>query len=226
MNPLEQIISYKFRNPLLLAEALSHPSVAYETGKKHFDYQRLEFLGDAVLQLIITEQLYAAFPGMPEGRLTKLRTRLVSRDAIAAHALRLQLGEHLLMGRGEEMSGGRTRPGNLGDCFESLVGAIYLDSGMDAARTFVLRETAGHFEEVHSQPVEVNPKGQLQELLQSLSNAGPNYYVVAEEGPEHDKNFVSVVMWDSVELGRGNGRSKKASEIEAAKDALRLQKWK
>ncbi len=225
MNPLEQRIGYKFRNPLLLAEALTHPSLAYESQRYHFDYQRLEFLGDAVIQLIFTERLYELFPNLPEGRLTKLRTRLVSRSALKRHAEAIGLGEHLMMGKGEEMSGGRNRDSTQADAFEALVGAIYLDADLGAVRDFVLREAFSHFEEVLSQPVEVNPKGQLQEILQGISPSAPSYFVVEEAGPEHDKKFISIVMWDGIELGRGHGRSKKTSQIEAAKVALREHRW-
>jgi ribonuclease-3 len=179
-----------------------------------------------VLQLVITERLYTLFPNLPEGRLTKLRTRLVSRDALQRHSRRLDLGLHLMMGKGEELSGGRERASTLADAFEAVIGAIYLDSGFDAAREFILRETGSMIDEVQLQPVELNPKGQLQELLQGISAQGPSYFVVGEEGPEHDKEFVSIVMWDGVELGRGRGRSKKISEINAATDALKHQRWK
>jgi ribonuclease-3 len=226
MHPLEQRLGYKFRNPLLLAEALTHPSLAYESQKHHFDYQRLEFLGDAVLQLAITERLFAMFPNMPEGKLTKLRTRLVSRDALARQSALLNLGEHLLMGKGEEMSGGRERASTLADAFEALMGAIYVDSSLDGIKTIITREFEAIFVQVEAQPIEVNPKGQLQEILQGISTQGPSYFILSEQGPEHDKVFISIVMWEGKELGRGEGRSKKASEILAAENALALQKWK
>lgn len=225
MHPLEERLAYKFRNPLLLAEALTHPSLAYETKSRQFDFQRLEFLGDAVLQLIITERLYHMFPKMPEGRLTKLRIRLVARDALAARATQLGLGAHLMLGKGEEASGGRSRASNLADAFEALIGGIYLDGGLEAARRVVLALFDSSLADVESQPVEVNPKGQLQEILQGISQNGPAYFVLSESGPEHDKTYVSIVMWEGHELGRGEGRSKKISEINAAKNALELRRW-
>lgn len=225
MHPLEQRLGYKFRNPLLLAEALTHPSLAYESKERHFDFQRLEFLGDAVLQLIITERLFQTFPNMPEGRLTKLRTRLVSRDALARHARLLDIGSHLLLGKGEESSGGRQRANNLADAFEAVIGGIYVDSDLNATRRVVLAHFETSLAEVESQPVEVNPKGQLQEILQGISPNGPAYFVLSESGPEHDKTYVSIVMWEGSELGRGEGRSKKISEINAAKNALELKRW-
>ncbi len=138
MHPLEQRIGYKFRNPLLLAEALTHPSLGHETQQRHFDNQRLEFLGDAILQLVITEYLFGHFGDQPEGQLTKLRSRLVSRDALKAHAAALDLGQFLLMGRGEEASGGRARVSTLADAFEALLGAVYLDGGLEKTRKVIL----------------------------------------------------------------------------------------
>ena len=141
MTPLEERIGYKFRNSLLLAEALTHPSLGHEAQRYHFDYQRLEFLGDAVLQLVITEYLFSNFQGEAEGQLTKLRSRLVSRDALRAHAAALDLGHYILMGRGEEASGGRERTSTLADAFEALIGALYLDGGLDVAKNFILTQT-------------------------------------------------------------------------------------
>ena len=142
MNPLEERIGYKFRNSLLLAEALTHASISLERKDYPFDNQRLEFLGDAVLQLVITEELFSRFPDFTEGQLTKIRTRLVSRTALKEHARHLRLGEHLMMGRGEEASGGRDRSSTLGDSFEALVGGIYLDGGLRAAKRFILTVAA------------------------------------------------------------------------------------
>ena len=173
MNPLEERIGYKFRNPLLLAEALTHPSLRHETHRSHFDNQRLEFLGDAVLQLVVTEHLYSYFTAEAEGKLTKLRARLVSREALAIHAAEIQLGHYLMMGRGEEASGGRLRNSTLADAFEALVGAIYLDSGLAMARKFILEQAATDLAQLVEEPVDINPKGQLQELLQAISPRSP-----------------------------------------------------
>ena len=133
MNPLEERILYKFRNGLLLAEALTHPSISLERKNYPFDNQRLEFLGDSVIQVSVTEHLFRMFPDFGEGQLTKLRTRIVSRTALRNRAAKLDLGSYIMMGRGEEASGGRERASTLADVFESLVGAIYLDGGFDAA---------------------------------------------------------------------------------------------
>src|SRR6185295_10881190 len=140
MNPLEQRLHYKFRNPLLLAEALTHPSLGHETQRHHFDNQRLEFLGDAVLQLIFTEYLFDRYPEASEGQLTKLRARIVSREGLKIHALAIGLGRYLMMGKGEESSGGRERASALADAYEALIGAMYIDSDYVTVRRIVLTE--------------------------------------------------------------------------------------
>lgn len=226
MNPLEQRIGYKFRNPLLLAEALTHPSLGHETKQRRFDNQRLEFLGDAVLQLVITEHLYACFSREAEGRLTKLRSRLVSRTGLMRRALALDLGPHLMMGRGEESSGGRERPSTLADAFEALIGAIYLDSDFATVRDFILKQAEAELAQLLDNPVDVNPKGQLQELLQSISPRSPTYESISQSGPEHSKTFVVRVMWEGISLGQGAGASKKQAETAAALEAMQSERWK
>ena len=225
MTPLEERIGYKFRNSLLLAEALTHPSLGHETQRYHFDYQRLEFLGDAVLQLVITEYLFRHFGDEAEGQLTKLRSRLVSREALRMHAATLDLGRYLLMGRGEETSGGRERTSTLADAFEALIGAIYLDRGLDAAKEFILTQTRTDLEQLAEKPVDINPKGHLQELLQSISPSSPVYELISQSGPEHEKTFVSQVVWEGIVLGQGSGRSKKQAETAAALEAMQLKRW-
>lgn len=225
MNPLEERIGYKFRNPLLLAEALTHPSVAHETKRKHFDNQRLEFLGDAVLQLVMTEQLYGHFQEKPEGDLTKLRSRLVSRETLKTFAAALDLGKYLMMGRGEEASGGRQRASTLADAFEALTGAIYLDSDLTTVRKFILVQAQPALEQIDVEPTDINPKGELQELLQAISPTSPAYEIISESGPEHNKTFVVRALWEGRELGQGTGHSKKQAETAAAEEALKLKRW-
>ena len=225
MKSLEKRIAYKFRNSLLLAEALTHPSLAYETQKPHFDNQRLEFLGDAVLQLILTDELYHLFPKFAEGRLTKLRSRLVSREALQHYAKNFKLGKYLMIGKGEEASGGRKRASTLADAFEALVGAIYLDGGLDAARAFVLTACRDDLDHVAETPTEINPKGELQEILQGLSTRSPSYRIVSQEGPDHCRVFEANVEWGGHTLGSGVGQSKKEAEAIAAKDALEQKAW-
>lgn len=226
MKSLEKRIDYKFRNSLLLAEALTHPSLAYETQKPHFDNQRLEFLGDAVLQLVLTDELYQVFPKFAEGRLTKLRSRLVSRTALEKYAITYKLGKYLMIGKGEEASGGRKRASTLADAFEALIGAIYLDGSITAARDFVLKACKEDLEHVSETPTENNPKGELQEILQGLSTRSPNYRIVSQEGPDHCRLFESNVEWAGQILGTGSGQSKKVAEALAAADALEKKVWK
>ena len=225
MNPLEERIGHKFRNSLLLAEALTHPSLGHETQRHHFDNQRLEFLGDAVLQLIMTEHLFAMFPREAEGRLTKLRSRLVSREALRAHAQKLELGQFLMMGRGEEACGGRQRTSTLADAFEALLGAIYLDTNLETARRFVLALAAEDLAQLEAEPVDINPKGHLQETLQAISPRSPVYELISESGREHEKTFVVRVVWEGMSLGEGIGRSKKQAETAAAMEAMQRRVW-
>lgn len=225
MNPLEERLNYKFRNSLLLAEALTHPSISLERKNYPFDNQRLEFLGDSVLQLVVTEHLYRLFPNFSEGQLTKLRTRLVSRVALKARARSINLGSYLMMGRGEEASGGRSRASTLADAFESLIGAIYLDGGFEPAQKFILSEARELFETIQEQPEEINPKGQLQEILQAITPIAPKYQILTQTGPEHSKIFLCRVTWSGFELARGEGSSKKSAEVAAAIVALEHKAW-
>jgi len=226
MNPLEQRLKYKFRNALLLAEALTHPSLGHETQRHHFDNQRLEFLGDAVLQLIFTEYLFDLFPQLSEGYLTKIRARIVSRDGLRVLADRLDLGRYLMMGRGEESNGGRDRSSTLSDAFEALIGAMYLDSDFVTVRRVVLTEARELLEDLEIDPADNNPKGRLQELLQSISPVSPTYPIIDQSGPEHQKTFVAKILWEGRELGQGEGRSKKEAETAAARDAMNREVWK
>ena len=220
MHPLEIQLSYSFQNRSLLDEALTHPSLAYETHRSHPDNQRLEFLGDAVLQLIFTGELYKIFEEFSEGRLTKLRARLVSRNALAAYARKLQLGKHLKMGRGEETSGGRERSSTLSDAFEAIFGAIYLDAGIAEAKRVLLHLCQEDLDRVCKEPREVNPKGQLQELLQEHKLGSPSYSIVSAEGPDHQKTFSARVEWAGKIIATGVGHSKKVAETAAAEQAL------
>lgn len=224
MQPLESRIQYKFRNSLLLAEALTHPSLAYESHKA-FDNQRLEFLGDAVLQLAVTEKLYRLFPEFTEGRLTKLRARVVSRRALARLASSIDLGDYVMLGKGEEQSGGRRRPSTLADAFEALIGAVYLDAGMKPARELVLRLLDGDIDGMVESPDERNPKGELQEVLQSIHPHAPVYRIVSEAGPDHRRVFQAEVSWRKAVLATGKGKSKKEAEARAAAEALRTRVW-
>jgi len=214
-------LGYKFRDEHLLCLALTHPSVAHEANTAMAHNQRLEFLGDAVLQLVLTRELYEQFPAFDEGPLTKARAKLVNRRTLAEHARALGLGAHLILGHGEETHGGRERPSALADAFEALLGAIFLDGGFDAAREFILREFSPAFGKLSVLPTLENPKGELQELLQARSPLAPEYQTVSATGPDHDRVFECTVQHDGVELARVSGKSKKAAESDAALAALK-----
>jgi ribonuclease III len=194
--------------------------VAHEQGAPIQTNQRLEFLGDAVLQLALTRELYEKFPAVGEGPLTKARAKLVNRRTLAERARHLALGQHLILSRGEELHGGRERLSALADTYESLLGAIFLDGGFEAAREFILRQFRGAFDGLTVIPILENPKGELQELLQSVSPEAPQYHVVSATGPDHDRIFECTVDHAGAELARGRGKSKKDAESEAALAAL------
>jgi len=218
---LQTRLGYAFRDEGLLRLALTHPSVAHESGEPTAHNQRLEFLGDAVLQLVLTHALYEKFPAFDEGPLTKGRAKLVNRRTLAEHARALDIGPHLILSHGEEMHGGRERPSALADTFEALLGAIFLDGGFDAARGFILREFSAAFGKLTVPPTIENPKGELQEFLQARSPESPQYHVVSATGPDHDRVFECIVQHEGMELARGRGKSKKAAESEAALAALK-----
>lgn len=220
MESLESIIGHSFREPRLLAEALTHGSVSYESQRSGIDNQRLEFLGDAVLQLALSHELFVQLPEADEGRLTKTRAHVVSTKSLAALSRRMGLGRYLVMGRGEEANGGRDRDSSLADALEALIGAIYLDAGLEAAMQFIQRILGDDLEMVLRGPGESNPKGDLQEKLQAVNAEAPVYRIVSQSGPDHAKLFDAVVTWQGNELGRGSGKSKKEAEVRAAEAAL------
>jgi ribonuclease III len=217
---LQDRLGYSFRDSALLRLALTHPSVVHEQGLPMQTNQRLEFLGDAVLQLVLTRELYDKFPAFGEGQLTKSRAKLVNRRSLAERARQLDVGRHLILSHGEEMSNGRERPSALADAFEAILGAIFLDGGFEVAREFVLRQFVRVIEELVVLPALDNPKGELQEWLQSVSSEAPQYEVVSATGPDHDRMFECTVHHGGVELARGRGKSKKTAESEAALLAL------
>jgi len=218
---IQSQLGYDFSDPGLLRLALTHPSVAHEQGLPIQTNQRLEFLGDAVLQLALTGELYEKFPNFGEGPLTKARAKLVNRRSLAERARQLGLGRHLIVSRGEEISGGRERLSALADTFEALLGAIFLDRGFEVARDFILHQFRSAFGELSAIPILENPKGELQEFLQSISSEAPRYHVVSVSGPDHDRLFECTVHHAGTELARGRGKSKKAAESEAALAALK-----
>lgn len=220
MELLESVLGYTFQDPSLLSQALTHPSLGYESQRTLPDNQRLEFLGDAVLQLLLSEMLFLRYNNADEGMLTKTRAMLVSTKALAQVARGIRLGHFLLIGRGEEGHGGRERDSSLADALEAIAGAVFLDGGMEAARTLVQHLFTDSLDSLGATPSDKNPKGQLQELLQAINPTSPRYEVISQTGPDHAKNFVCAVLWCGQELGRGSGRSKKEAEVEAARIAL------
>jgi ribonuclease-3 len=223
---LQPRLGYVFRDAGLLRLALTHPSVAHEQRVPVQHNQRLEFLGDAVLQLVLTRELYERFPTYGEGPLTKARAKLVNRRSLAEQGRLLGLGDLLILSRGEEAHGGRERPSALADTFEALLGAIFLDGGFDSAREFILRRFRDAFGELGAIPILDNPKGELQEWLQAYSSESPHYRVVSATGPDHDRIFECTVHHNGVELACGKGKSKKVAESEAASNALALLREK
>lgn len=218
---LQVRLGYTFRDASLLQLALTHPSVAHEQGAPVQHNQRLEFLGDAVLQLALTRELYERFPDFDEGPLTKARAKLVNRRTLGTHGRALGLGQHLVLSRGEESHGGRERSSALADACEAVIGAIFLDGGYAVAREFILREFSAGLSDLGVIPTLENPKGELQEFLQARSPEAPRYHVVSTSGPDHDRVFECTVHHAGVELARGAGKSKKAAESEAALAALK-----
>ncbi len=212
-------LGHAFARPELLDEALTHPSVP--AGERRGDHnQRLEFLGDAVLGLVLTEALYERFGDVAEGVLTKARARLVSRETLVGRALALGLAENVRTGKGVSACEGRDRDSVLADAFEAVVGAVFLDGGWEAARGLVRREFGDLLGRVLLDLREDNPKGRLQEILQEVSNETASYRLMGKEGPDHNQRFHVVAEWRGQRLGEGSGRSKRLAEIEAARSAL------
>jgi ribonuclease-3 len=216
--PLEKRLGYRFKRMDLLDLALTHRSWANEQSIPEH-YERLEFLGDAVLGLVAGEWLYASHPELPEGDLSKHKAQLVSREALARHARELDLGESLRIGVGEDRSGGRTKASLLADSMEAVFGAIYLDGGLEAARKAILPMLENAFDERLRQPVN-DAKTQLQEVVQALGWDLPDYRLTDSIGPDHNKTFIVEVWLDGELAGRGEGPSKKLAEQRAAADAL------
>ncbi len=223
LESLQSRLGYTFRDVSLLRVALTHPSVAHEQGSAAVQHnQRLEFLGDSVLGLVLTRELYEKFTSVGEGALTKARAQMVNRKTLAEQGRRLGLGEYLVLSRGEEANGGRTRESALADAFEAILGAIFLDGGFERAQEMILACFRDGFGELTEIPNLENPKGELQEILQATSAEAPAYEMISASGPDHDRVFECVVRHCGNELGRGSGKSKKAAESEAAVAALRM----
>ena len=221
VDALEQRLGVRFRDRLLLETALTHPSFAAEMAEDIADYQRLEFLGDAIVGTVTSELLFRRFPDEPEGQLSRMRSRIVSRSSLARVARSISLGEAIRLGRGEEQSAGRDKDRILTDVFEAVVGALYLDQGFSASRELLSRVLEPALERVTASPERRDHKSALQEICQSRWRKTPAYRIVEEHGPPHETVFTAVAFVDERELGRGTGRSKQLAQQDAAQDALR-----
>ena len=213
-HPLESIIGYTFKNPELLETALTHTSYANESRAPVKHNERLEFLGDSVLQIVSADYLFHAYADRPEGDLTRIRASLVSEGALFQFAQEIHLGEYLRLGHGEDLGGGRNRPSVVSDAFEAVIAALYLDGGMEAARNFILPFIT------EGKTAEEDYKTQLQEVVQQDPSAVLRYEVTGETGPDHAKKFTVCVWRNGEKLAEAPGRSKKAAEQHAAKLAL------
>lgn len=215
---VEEALGYGFNDPHLLRAALTHRSYTSEDPAAR-DYERLEFLGDAVLQLAVTERIYAGYPDMPEGQMAKLRAAVVSEEVLAEVAVRIGVGSHLRVGKGEEVTGGRQKSSILADVVEALLGAVYLDAGYSVAAETTLRHVGEEIDQRAHDPGVQDFKTRLQEEL-AKKGSKPEYRV-SDEGPDHDKVFHADVLVDGRLIGAGSGGSKKAAEQAAAEAALR-----
>lgn len=215
---LQNVIGYHFRDEKLLKQALTHSSYANERKiNKCKDYERLEFLGDAILEMVSSEFLFRKFPDMPEGQLTKLRASMVCEPSLAFCARDLELGRYLFLGKGEEATGGRSRASVTSDVMEAITGAIFLDGGLQPAKQFIMDFILNDLEE---KQLFYDSKTILQEQIQKTPGKTISYELTGEEGPDHDKIFCVDVLIDGVKAASGKGKNKKSAEQEAAYHVL------
>ncbi len=216
-----QRVGLPFRNHRLLIRALTHRSYLNEHPEALEDNERLEFLGDAVLDFLVGEWLYHHFPEMDEGNLTRMRAALVCREQLAEFARQIHLGRAMLLGRGEDTHGGRERDTLLSATFEAVVGALYLDSGLNAVRAFIMPLLGPAVERILKEHLDEDPKSTLQEWVQAHGHQSPTYRTVNVQGPDHQRQFEVEVLVDGVPWGRGTGPNKREATKAAARDALR-----
>lgn len=222
MTDLQNKIGYQFKNPALLNEALTHSSYANEHKSQHIKYnERLEFLGDSVLSIVVSDYIYKNCPELPEGELTKLRASLVCEKSLYEFAKKIDLGKYLILSKGERNNGGADRPSILSDAFEALIAAIYIDGGIAPASKHILNFIIPAIK--NSKKKKINDyKTTLQEIIQKNPGEKLEYVLVKESGPDHNKHFVVEVHLNSNVIGKGGGRSKKEAEQQAAREALEL----
>lgn len=222
MTDLQNKIGYQFKNPALLNEALTHSSYANEHKSQHIKYnERLEFLGDSVLSIVVSDYIYKNCPELPEGELTKLRASLVCEKSLYEFAKKIDLGKYLVLSKGERNNGGADRPSILSDAFEALIAAIYIDGGLAPASKHILNFVIPAIK--NSKKKKINDyKTTLQEIIQKNPGEKLEYVLVKESGPDHNKHFIVEVHLNSNVIGKGGGRSKKEAEQQAAREALEL----
>lgn len=220
INKLQSILKIKFRNKSLLNRALTHRSYLNEAGPGARDNERLEYLGDSVLALVVNEYLFKRFEKYPEGDLAKIKSAVVSEATLFKVAREHNLGSFLLMGRGEELSGGRTRPSILANSLEAVIGALYLDSGLKDCKKLVLSLLKSDIERIDSMESYRDPKTTLQEYVQKKYRERPLYEIIAESGPDHQKQFTVRLVVAGRSITEGTGASKRGAEMEAARRAL------
>lgn len=219
---VEKEIGYCFKDKSLLLEAITHSSYVNEMRiNKRSDYERLEFLGDSVLELISSEFLYEKYPEIPEGGLSKKRASMVCEPSLAICARNMNFGKYIFFGKGEELAGGREKESILSDVVEAVLGGIYLDSGLEAAKEYVYVNILSSLQE---EELFVDSKSALQELVSQGIGGSLEYEIVEESGPEHDKLFTMSVSLDGNELARGSGHTKKSAQQKAAKEAIKILK--
>jgi ribonuclease-3 len=218
----QNALGVTFKDPSLLWQALIHGSFSNENPSlAPLPNERLEFLGDAVLDLVMATRLYLDFPDSTEGEMTKLRAVLVRRDALARVARGVRLGDYLYLGKGEDATDGRNKTANLAGALEAVIGAVYLDQGLETATEFIQRLFDAELIKATGKQSDTNYKSELQELLQAREQRTPSYHVIETSGPDHDRMFTVEVRLGDTILGKGSGKSKKAAETAAAETALK-----
>jgi len=221
MNDFQVVIGYKFKDKKWLKRALTHSSYANETKDAEGSNERLEFLGDAVLSIVVSDAIFNDYKNLPEGELTKIRASLVCENSLCSFAKEIGLGDQILLGKGERLTGGNQRPSILADAFEALIAAIYLDGGIEAATQFVMGFIGRELSENHCGSFD-DYKTVLQEIIQKNPEEILEYRLIGESGPDHDKRFEVEILLNSNVIAKGTARSKKKAEQQAAKEALRL----
>lgn len=225
LEKLQKIIGIRFKNLDLLDRVLVHRSFLNENRKKDLESnERLEFLGDAILELIVTKNLYLDYPNEPEGKLTSWRASLVNGKSLSVAAKQIDLGELLYLSKGEEKTGGRSRDLLLANAFEALIGAIYLDKGLDITEKFLKKHLLIKLPVIIENKLYLDPKTHLQELVQADLGITPTYKLITEEGPDHDKNFTIGLYLEEKMVSTGSGNSKQEAQVHAAENAL--ENWK